>query len=257
VHDTPYTFRYAYPAVYQVGRAVDVSMPVYRDGALVAPGVGSTFQLVGPAGTDVIAATAVTVPDSVATYAIQASDIPATLPLGEGYQEVWTLVLDGKPRQMDREVALARRPLNPVISDVDLRADYPTTDRDLPPGFASWQSFLDEAWRVVVGRFIGEGRATYAVKSAWAFRDPHKHLTHALRFRAMAAARPSQVNYAELAKWHQDAYEAGWKSMTWTSDDDGDGRVDDTGRRRGGAAIVLPNVPVVGDPRRVPRDPRW
>jgi hypothetical protein len=257
--ETQYTFRTAYPSVYQRARATTVSMPVYRDGSLVAPTAsGSSFSLLAPDGTELVDGAAITVTGSVATYSLGAASIPATLSLGEGYQEVWVLVLpDGTTRTVDHECALALRPLAPVITDADLEGDYPLASRDRPDGLASWQAFIDQAWRKILGRLASEGHYSYMIKSAWSFREPHLELTHGLRFRALAAARPSQANFLELARQHMDAYEAAWKGTNWTTDDDHDGRVDDpSARRAGGGAVLHVNVPPTRHPSRV-RDPRW
>lgn len=254
-----YTYREAYPDVLQRGRACVVTRPVYYDGALVAPtALGSTFTLLAPNGDALVDAAAVTVTNSVASYALSAGLLADTLSLGEGYQQVWTLVLpDGTTRTTDRETAIALRPLHPVITDADLAGDYPLMARDLPEALASWQGFIDQAWKEIIGRVISEGHLTYSIKSAWALRKPHLELTNAKRFRALAAARPSQVSYAELAKQHLEAYEGAWKGINWTTDDDHDGRVDDpSARRAGGSGILHINVPPTRHPSRV-RDPRW
>ena len=257
--ETIYTFRDAYPDVLQRGRACVVTRPVYRDGALVAPTAsGSTFTLLNPSGVALVDAQPVTVTDSIARYSLSSTVLADTLPLGEGYQQVWRLVLpDGTTRTTDRETAIALRPLHPVITDDDLKGDYPLMDRDLPQALTSWQPFIDQAWKEIVGRLSAEGHFSYLIKSAYAFRRPHMELAHAKRFRALAAARPSQVNYLELQKQHHEAYEAAWKAINWTSDDDHDGRVDDPAKRRaGGSGVLHINVPPTRHPWRV-TDPRW
>lgn len=254
--DTLYSFRDAYPPVYQRGRGVTASRPVYRDGALVAPTqAGSTYTLLGPGGDIIVNAQPVTVTNSIATYALTSTHLASTLVLGEGYQEVWALVLDGATITTDREVAVGLRQLYPVVTDEDLTADYPVANRDLPGEATSWQGFLDEAWKEIVSRLVMGGHLSYSIKSAFAFRRPHKELTHALRFRALAAARPSQTNFMELQKHHQDRYEAAWKDMNWTSDENGDGRPDNPQRRRGTGGGILH---INGSPgRRPPKTAKW
>lgn len=256
--ETLYTFRESYPDVLQRGRACVVTRPVYRDGALVTPTqAGSTFSLLGPSGETLVDEQPVTVTSSIARYSLSAGVLADTLPLGEGYQQVWTLVLpDGTTRTTDRETAIALRPLHPVVTDADLKEDYPLADRDLG-ALPNWQVFIDQAWKDIISRIANEGHFSYLVKSAWAFRRPHTELAHAKRFRALAAGRPSQVNFLELARQHLDAYEAAWKAINWTTDDDHDGRVDDpAARRAAGSGVLHINVPPTRHPRRV-ADPRW
>jgi hypothetical protein len=239
-----YTFRTPYPDTLQRGRAQSVQMPVYRDGAVSPPTiVGSSFSLRKPDGTFVVEGAAITLSSSIATYALTALDLPTTLDLGEGYQEVWLLVLaDGTPRTVDREAALCLRPLVPVITDLDLIATYPNLNEFRGNAISHWQGFIDEAWKQILGRLIGEGHLPYLVKSGWSFRAAHIELVFALGFRWLALNQ-ARGNFLELARTHAESFEAKWKQINFRVDDDHDGLVDDNEARRGaGSAIVHINA---------------
>lgn len=254
-----YTFRTAYPDRLQRGRGVVVSMPVYRSGALVAPTqAGSLFSFLDPSGTAIVDEAAVTVTASIATYALTSTHLADTLAFGEGYQEVWKLILpDGTTRTVDREAAVSLRPLVPVVTDADIQGEYPEIYTLLGETQSSLQGWLDSAWKRILGRLIAEGHNPDNIKSHWSFRNPHMDLTASLFFRRLAAARKNQESYLQLAETHMAAYEAAWKGLNWTTDDDGDGRVDDPSKRRaGGSGIVHVNVPPTRHPRNV-RDDRW
>lgn len=258
--DVLHTFRTAYPDRLQRGRGVVVSMPVYRSGALVAPTAsGSTFSFLDPAGTVIVDQAAVTVTSSIATCALTSAHLADTLLLGEGYQEVWRLILPGETeaRTVDREAAVSLRPLVPVVADADILGEYPEIYALLGETQTSLQSWLDAAWSRIYNRLISEGHNPDRIKSAWSLRNPHMDLTLGLFYRRLAAARRSQENMLALAKEHMDAYESGWKAMNFTVDDDEDGRVDDpSSRRAGGGGVLHINVPPTRHPSRV-RDPRW
>lgn len=250
-----YTFYTPYPDILQAGRAAKVEMRVYRDGALVAPTQsGSTFSLYKPDGTVIVENAAVTVTGSVAQYTIAAVDLPTTLPYGEGYQEVWNLVLADRTEVVDREAALCVRALHPPASDQDLLDEYPNLNRMRGADVASFQGFLDSAWKEILETLFLEGFLPYRLKSSWALRVPQRELALAKIFTFFASAQ-GKGNYLELAKTHRDAYKAAWTAKTFTVDNDDDGRVDDPTARQGGSgAVVMINAAPTYRPN---SDRRW
>ena len=242
-----YSFITPYPDMIVRGREQVVEMRVERAGAVVeVTELGSTFSLLKPDGTAVVDADDVVVDaDGVPQYTLTALLLPATLtPLGEGWQEVWELVLpDGTTRTVDREAALCLRPLVPVVSQATLSEDYPTLATFLGNtahgGIASWQDFISSAWADILGRLIAEGHLPYLVKSSSAFRKAHKELAYSKGFGWLAMHQSTRGNWLEIAEKHSAAYEAAWKAINFKTDDDHDGRVDDDTRRRGGTGSVL------------------
>ena len=255
-----YTFINPYPDMLVRGRNQTVEMRVeYAGAVVVVTASGSTFRLVKPDGTDLVAASAVTVSGAgVPSFDLTAAThLPDTLtPLGEGYQEVWTLVLaDGTTRTVDREAALCLRPLVPVVSHATLLEDYPTLDTFLGSSLTSTQTFITSAWTEILNRLIGEGVLSYLVKSGAAFRKAHKELSYAKLFQWLAMHQGSRGNWLELAQKHSIAYEAAWKGINFRTDDNHDGQVDDDTRRRATQSTVLHvNSPPT---RRFVRDSRW
>jgi len=238
--EVSYSFRLPYPSMYQRARANVAKCPVYVNGALSAPTAsGSTYSLYGPDGAAIISGQGVTVSGSVAQYSLSAGDLPVTLPPGEGYQEVWTLVLaDGTTRTLDQPAALILRPLYPVITDADLEAHYPDLSTWRGASVTSMQTWIDEAWRTILGRLIAQGVLPYLVKSAYAFREAHIHLTLAMWAGYCAKGRTG-ANFLELSAAHRAAYESAWKGINFTSDDDHDGRPDDPARRTPAVSTVF------------------
>jgi hypothetical protein len=241
--ETLYTFRTLAPDVLVRSRACKVSMEVRRSGALVAPTqAGSTFTLVDPAGTIIVNAAAVTVTASVATYTIPSGSLPSTLTLGEGYQERWALVLTDRTETIDREASLCIRPLPLTVSDADISGRYSQLARHLPAGETSWQGKIDLAWRTILRRLSSEGHPTYAIKSADQLYEPTLQLTLSYIFRDLAMAQRSGDGgpWSEMARSAESAYERAYGSMTFRTDDDLDGLVDDPAKRRGTAIVVVP-----------------
>jgi hypothetical protein len=254
--ETLYSFPTPYPTILAIGRAQVVKAPVYRDGALVAPTIsGSSYSLLKPDGTALIDARAITVVADVATCSLTGSDLPTTVtPLGEGWQEVWTLVLSDRTETFDREAAVAKRPLLPVVSDADLLGVYPTLNTQLGSTLTSWQNFIDEAWKEIIGLLISEGHLPYLIKSGWAFRRAHTELALANLFGWQGMHTPGRGNFLDLAKHHRELFNKAWSRINFRTDDDHDTRADDNERRRSTSAVLHINT---APTRHMVRDPRW
>ncbi len=239
--EVSYSFGTPYPDVLVRGRACKVAMPVRYNGALVAPTVsGSSFSLIAPDGSEVVSAQAVTVVNNVARYTIAAVDLPATLTLGEGYQERWTLVLSDRTETVDREAGLCMRPLYPVISDADLTRRYSMLSRTLPTGTTTYQSKIDAAWEEIIRRLWREGVLPYSVKSPDQLSQPHFHLTMHYLYDDCALAQPNVAGWRERAAEHLDRYEKAWAPASWRADTDLDGTVDDPNLRGGNGVVMSP-----------------
>jgi hypothetical protein len=239
--ETVYTARIPYPDVIERGRLQTVALEMYRDGALVAPTqAGSTLTIYDPSNTAIVSAAAITVTSSIATYAIPALSLPATLALGEGYLQEWSLIMPGDtvPRVYRRTMALALRSLFPVITDADLTAEYPDLVTQLAGVMTHLQSLIDEAWKRIVRRVIRSGRYTYQIMDADSFADWHRELVHHLAFKAMFRASPND-RHRELYLWHFEKAKAEAASLSFTEDADHDGRADTAGRSSLGKVVHI------------------
>lgn len=239
--ETLYSVRTSYPDILQIDRDCTISIPVYRSGAVVAPSA-ATVAVYGPSGAAVVATTAATITDGIATFTIAAALLTGEgdATLGEGWQEVWALTLpDGTTRTYDREAALARRPIAPALSVEDLIEQY--SQITAIGGSIDLQAVIDATWGVIVRRWIKSGNLTYLVKSAYILADCHRELALARFFRELYQLRNSD-NYLQLATTHQREYERQWGEVNTTMDYDHDGKVDDTERRERPAFLLQPNV---------------
>jgi hypothetical protein len=221
-----YTFRTVGCDVLQRARTQTVQMEAYRDGALVAPSAG-TFTLVDPSGTALVDAQAVTIASSIARYTIDATAIPATLELGEDYQERWSLVMpDGSTRTILREAAIARFLLHPVVADVDLTSEYPDLVAEFATVATSLQGFLDEAWRQICEKLFQRDRWPDLLISTSALRLPHRELALYLAHKALYRSAPSVNRWETLMQLHQAGWEREWGALTAKWDRDLDGLAD-------------------------------
>lgn len=249
-----YTFRDYGPSVLEREREQVVTLPVYRDGAIVAPTAsGSSYKLYSPSGLLVHTGT-LTVAGSIATVTIPASALPSTLDLSDGYREEWVLVLpDGTTRPKTRAAAVARRQLNPVIADADLVAEYPDILRDLPAGETTFQGFVDEAWKRILARMRGVGTLPQLVYTDYELRDAHRELVLFLIAKWWEFKGTSVESWRTMREYHWTAYEAAWTRAKVAVDVDGDGTPDGDGDIGLGGVVHLNVAPV----RTSVRSGRW
>jgi hypothetical protein len=245
--ETLYTPRIPYPDVVERARQQVVTLEVYRDGSIVAPTeAGSTLTIYKPDGTKLVDAAAVTVTSSIARYTLTAGVLPTTLDIGEGYLQVWSLVMpDGVTHTYHREMAIAVRALFPVVAVEDLEAEYPALATLFRGEGLSIQGFLDEAWKRLIRKLIGKGILTYRVVSTESTSDAHRELALYLVFKhayQMQGAASSN-RWQQLYETHLANYRAALAEMNFTEDADGDGLADSSSRRNPGTVVHLNAAP--------------
>lgn len=248
-----YSFRNAYPNVLERARQQVSTMECWRSGALVAPtATGSSYALIGPDGLTKATPT-VSVTSSIATVTLTAAMLPATLTLGEGYLEEWTLVLaDATTRVIRREAALARRAFYPVVVDADLESAYPDLATFRGPAISTWQTFVDEAWKQIIDRLRAEGHFPYLIMSVTSFREAHKQLALHLIFNWMYLKQPAD-RWKTLADDHRRDFALAWGRINFVLDTDHDGLADDDARHSARKVIHFNGAPQ----RSLARTSRW
>ena len=238
----PYSARIPFPDYLERNRSQTVKLEVYRDGALAAPSSG-TFTLYDDSDEEVVSAAAVTIASSVAEYTIPALTLPTSKAVGEGWREEWALLMpDGVIHTFRRSAALVLKNLYPVITDLDLTALYTDLGDLRPASLTSFQGYIDEAWRQVLGRLIAAGRFPYLILDPWSLREIHLETTLALIFRDFASSL-GQGQYLELAESHKKEASFAWKTLTFQYDEDHDGKPDSKRRRAAEPVIYLSNAP--------------
>jgi len=238
---TTYSFAgRAYPAVVVRAKDTAVRLPAYRSGALVAPS-SCTYSLVGNAGsTPLVNAAACTITGSVATYTIPAASVPSTTAPGEGYQERWVFTFAGEAATVEvlRSAAVVVAAIYPVISDLDLTAQYYGLANYLSGSLTTWQGSIDEAWGQLMARLIRQGRLPYAIRTPDALREAHLHLTLALIFQGFALSTAGD-QWDKKAKDERAAYEKAYQEITVQLDSDHDKLVDNPTRRDQGPTPTM------------------
>lgn len=227
--NTSYTVRASWGPVYVRGRSNTASLEVWRDGALVEPASG-TYTLLDPSGEEVTSG-AVVVTNDIATYALTSTHVPSDATLSSLYQEVWELVLPGPVTIVrDRSVAVAVRDWSPPLCDDDLTADKPRLSAGLPQGVTSFQRWIDESWREILGDLEGIGIFPQQVMSPGRFRAWHRHLTLALYYESAAFGGRPGSNWLEMANMERERADRAKATCTTRMDRDEDGKPDDDGK---------------------------
>ena len=240
--ETNWSFRAQYPDVLARGRANTLTGTLQYAGT--APTISAaTFALYRPDGVEVTGCT-LSLASNIATVTVPALSLPVTLPLGEGYQEVWGFTISGSTYSYQRPAALARYQLVPAIHQTDISNRQPALARNLGAN-VTIQTYMDLAWEQVVRRILTSGHLPYLIRTPDALRECHVLLTLALAYEAMAGGS-SNAAYMEMAGSFRKQWESAWASVSWQGDYDHDGKVDEPGQRQATGARTLHSWGSVG-----------
>lgn len=232
-----YSARFLVPAYMERDRDTYLSLGVYTAGALAAPSSGE-IAIYDASNVALLAAgTAVTVTASVANYTLLASTVTAKA-LGAGWRVEWSLVMpDGHTHLFRQDGALVRVRLSPVITDADLLARHTDLTSLRPAALSSYQGYIDEAWRDVLGRLEAAGRRPYLVISPEALRQVHLFTTLELIFRDFAGSGDPTNKWTMLAEHYSKEGERAWANLSLVYDETDSGT--GSARRRAGMTSMF------------------
>lgn len=242
-----YAPRIRVPQMIQRGKTQTVELAVYRNAAIVPPS-SATYQLLDEDGTEIISASAALISDSRAKYTINASVVPTSMSLSDGLYEIWEVEIDSVFYTFQRPAYLCRRPLYPVISDVDLEASYSDLASLLPSSYTDgWQRYIDEAWIRIIERLRGIGNLPYLITDPQALRSSHLELSLALIWRNMhSSLGQSNGRYLDLYTIHIKSYEYAFKQCSFRYDLSEDGTADNPNARRASFPMITTSNPPRG-----------
>lgn len=250
VSETLYAPAISTPQELERARTQTVAMEIRRGADLITPDSGSYTLFAIAQGSDAVAAgkvidtQPVAIVAGIASYDVQSTQIPATLTLGEGYREEWTLTFGTyTPPPFERPCALIRKRLYPVISDRDLEARYLELVRIKRKGIyaGTYQRFIDEAWTQIRQRLLEEGWLPYLIRTPQSLRNMHVHLTLHLIFMDFYSGLERAEKWLELADRHEKGFEAEWGKAQFGEDLDHDGAQDDENKLAAAKRPIYPN----------------
>lgn len=190
---------------------------------------GSTFALYDRQGTAILTGGAVTSPSiGVASYSLASALVPDTLTYGEGYREVWALVIAGTTYTVERDALLCRQVPTLAIVAEDLYTVDPSLDGAWPQRQMSthWRPQIDEAARAIHQRLAEMGRRAHLIWSKGSIRQCALHYTLALCY-GTVETRLGDSRWAQERQRHMEAYEREWDRLSFAVDSDDEGTKDD------------------------------
>ena len=241
---TLYSPQIKVPEMLERAKSQTSTLPVYRDGILVAPSAVK-YTLIDPTGKKLLDGVTGSSPGNIATYVHGPSVLPETLNLGEGYVQEWELTFPGGSYIFRRMAAVVLRRLYPVVSDGDLTSTYSQLATLRPSSLSSYQSYIDEAWYTLIQKLRQEGGGLeYLVISAEAFRPAHQNLTLYYIFRDFhSSLGQSNGRYLDLASEHFRQYQHEWKQLNFVYDYDHNGHPDQPNNRRAKQPVIYLSQP--------------
>ena len=242
---TPYSPRLRIPELLERAKGQTTELEIYRDGAQVVPTL-ATYSLVRPDNIYIVEGGSPAISESgTLTYTHTSGQLPATLPLGEGYIQEWSVTISGEVFEFRRMTSMVLKRLYPVITDLDLTSTYSDLESIRPSSLSSYQKYIDEAWYTLINRLRTESSGyEYLVLSPVALRASHLELSLFYIFRDFHSSL-GQTNgrYLDLAEMHKKAYAVEWSSVNWIYDENHSGRADDPDNRKSRLSTIYLNGP--------------
>ena len=235
---TLYAPRIRFHNVIQRQKAQSITLPIYRDGGLVAP-TGGTWELVDADGTRKVGLKSVTIAADIATVSLSVVELPDALDFSDNYMEKWNLDIGGSTINFERPCAIARSLLYPVVSDIDLEAQYSDLASIRPASMTSYQSYIDEAWYQILNRLRSLGNFPYLIMDAQSLRMILIDLSCYLIFKDFDSSGLGEGRYMDLAKEHRENYNFGWGTLSFRYDQNLSGTLEDEANRRSAAKPVI------------------
>jgi hypothetical protein len=225
------------PDILRRGVANAVSLALYGDAGDVTVSSG-TFQLLNAAGTEVVAASAVTASTNTASYSI-GSGVLSAYDLGEGWEERWALTLgDGSTPVIRRPAIVGLFQLFPTVSPLDLSALHSEL-----PGLGNfvvdevettWEEYawmkLDASWHQIIRWLVHGGQLPDRITSG--LFDLHQAKALHIIYEDLLGRKGDR--YADKAAKYALEVERLKSTLTLRYDLDGDGHAELTIRGLGG-----------------------
>lgn len=216
--DTPYAPQIKVPELLERGKSQLSELPIYRNGALVAP-TNVTYTLLAPDGKKLIDDATATYPGNIPQYT-HATNLLDDQQLGEGYIQEWNVTIGGRVYTFRRMCAVVLRRLYPVVSDADLTSTFSQLEDLRPSSLSSYQTYIDEAWYTMIQRMRNEGGGLeYLVMSPEAFRSAHQNLALYYIFRDFhSSLGQSNGRFLDLSTEMYNQYKSEWKQINFVYD---------------------------------------
>jgi len=109
-----------------------------------------------------------------------------------------------------------------VLTEPDLLRRHNSLDRLRPANLANYGTYLQEAWDEIQIRLLEGGRRPQLIMSPWSLRQVHIDKTLEIIYRDFMTLA-GDGNYAKLAEFYGEQFEANWNKLVLTYDYDEEG----------------------------------
>ena len=235
----PYAARIKIVELLEREKTQTTEIEIYRDGSQVIP-TAAEYTLLKPNGDKITDSQTATITGTGTLQFIQTStSLPSSENLGEGYIQQWDTTIDSIVYSFRRMTALVLKRLYPVISDIDLTSTYADLNDLRPSNLTSYQTYIDEAWFVILDRLRNRGNLEYLIMNAESLRQTHINLSLYYIFRDFHSSLGGQGRYLELSQEHHKLFISDFENLTFQYDESHEGRAEDANQRRGQPTIFL------------------
>ena len=217
---------------------------VYRSNAQIVP-TAAKYTLQKPNGDKIIDknTASINVSGNI-TYALNATEIPETLSLGEGYVEEFHVTIDGVEYIFRRMASLCLRKLYPVISDADLVQIHTDLEALRPSTLTSYQTYIDDAFYQILRKIRSQGMGyEYLVMSPESLYDVNRSLALYLIFKDFHSSISAEGRFLELAQDYYKIYLEEFNSINWLYDQSHEKKPTDANRRKAGRPVIYTTAP--------------
>lgn len=215
-----------------------LSMQVYEDEVLVTPTVGA-WVLRDHSGHVVLEKTPTL--GETSTVALLATDLEEQ-PYDIGYTEEWTFTVDGvELPPIRREACIVRSVLYPTVTSEDLYAALKVLYEQLPSSLASYQDYIDEAWRQILSRLTAQESFPQYVISAWSLRTLHIYWALSLISNDFAQEEAGDGKWTKATDRYEDKVKEEWASLQFRVDRNEDGGSDEL--KEGAVPVIYTTGP--------------
>ncbi len=117
---------------------------------------------------------------------------------------------------------------------------YSDLSRQRASTVTSFQAYIDEAWKRILGRLESQGVFPDHVVTSWSLREVHIELTLHLIALDFSSAQGSR--WLDLAASHKKEFEMAWNRLKFVKGSGSDGQADGTGLASANRGVTFMNA---------------
>lgn len=222
---TSYLFPTKYPKLYVRESSNTASIEAWKNDVQETPLASSTFTLRKPDGTDLVAATPITLVGATATHPMSSSIFPSTLAYGENYQEIWQLNFSDYSFPITRQAAVGKYMLHIPINGQSILDEMPDALTQLQGASTTLHGWIEVAWGKILRDLFRVNKWPDKIRSSSMLYDVTLEKTFFLIARFLDMNTDSD-RWKSIKEERDIAYKAAWDTLRVRMDQDHSGVAD-------------------------------